>query len=58
MRKRIYVVPQIIVVVIAERHLLAGSQHEMPANDPEEEVDAGEALSRKNFYLWAEDEEE
>jgi hypothetical protein len=56
MRKRIYVVPHIIVVVIAERHLLAGSQYEVPANDPNEEVDAGEALSRKNFHLWAEDE--
>jgi hypothetical protein len=53
MRKRLYIVPQITMVRITTQHLLVESQFDISVNNPEEEVDAGEALSRKNI-LWEE----
>lgn len=44
MRKRLYIVPQITVVAITTKCLLVGSQFDMSINNPEEEVDAEEAL--------------
>ena len=44
MRKRLYIVPQNTVDTIAAQYLLAGSQFDMSVTNPEEEVDAEEAL--------------
>lgn len=58
MRKRLYMMPQTDMVEINIQRLLAGSQFDVPVNNPDDEVDAGEALSRGNHSIWDEDEEE
>jgi len=56
MRKRLYMMPQTDMVEINIQRLLAGSQFDVPVNNPDDEVDAGEALSRGNNSLWEEEE--
>lgn len=58
MRKRLYMMPQSNVAEIKIQRLLSGSQFDVPVNNPDDEVDAGEALSRGNLSIWDEDEEE
>lgn len=58
MRKRLYMMPQSNVAEIKIQRLLSGSQFDVPVNNPDDEVDAGNALSRGNHSIWDEDEEE
>ena len=51
-------IPQTNVVEIKTKGLLAGSQFDIPVSNPNDEVDAGNALSRGNHSIWDEDEEE
>lgn len=44
MEKKEYIKPRLTVIKIAAHRLMAGSQLETPVYDPDEEVDAGEAL--------------
>lgn len=44
MKKKEYIKPHFIVVKITAQRLLAGSQFDTPVNDPDDVVDAGEAL--------------
>lgn len=57
MEKKLYMVPQTNVVEIKRQRLLAESQFNIPVNNPDDEVDAGEALSRSAHPLWGEDED-
>lgn len=58
MEKKLYMMPQTNVVEIKTKVLLAGSQFDIPVSNPNDEVDAGNALSRGNHSIWDEDEEE
>jgi hypothetical protein len=46
MEKKKYVIPQSVVVEISVQRLMTVSQFDAPVNDPSEEVNAEEALSR------------
>jgi|GEM_PF-6606869 len=50
MDKKEYIKPRLIVIKIAAYRLMTGSQFDTPVNDPDEEVDAGEALSRSSVW--------
>ena len=52
MEKKPYMVPQTDVVRIKIQGILTSSQFDVPVNDPNDEVDAGEALSRSHHSLW------
>lgn len=59
MEKKSYMMPQTSVVEIEIQKLLTGSQYDVPVNDPSDEVDAGEALSRRRrSSMWDEDDED
>ena len=44
MEKKEYIKPRLTMIKIAAYRLMTGSQLETPVYDPDEEVDAGEAL--------------
>ena len=50
MDKKEYIKPRLTVIKIAAYRLITGSQFDTPVNDPDEEVDAGEALSRSSVW--------
>lgn len=58
MEKKLYMKPQTSVVEIEIQKLLTGSQYDVPVNDPDDEVDAGEALSRRRESMWDDDDED
>jgi hypothetical protein len=58
MEKKSYMMPQTSVVEIEIQELLAGSQYDVPVNDPSDEVDAGEALSRRRDSMWEDCDED
>ena len=50
MDKKEYIKPRLTVIKIAAYRLMTGSQFDTLVNDPDEEVDAGEALSRSSVW--------
>lgn len=52
MDKKEYIKPRLTVIKIAAHKLMTGSQFDTPVNNPNDEVDAGEALSRSHHSLW------
>ncbi len=53
MEKKYYIKPQAIVTKIHMEYPLATSQFDVPVNKPDDEVDAGDALSRRRHdYAW------
>ncbi len=58
MNKKEYIKPRLTVIKIAAHKLMTGSQFDTPVNNPNDEVDAGEALSRRKQSLWEEYEED
>ena len=50
MDKKEYIKPHLTMIKIAAYRLMTGSQFDTPVNDPDEEVDAGEALSRGSVW--------
>lgn len=50
MDKKEYIKPHLTMIKIAAYRLMTGSQFDTPVNDPDEEVDAGEALSRSSVW--------
>lgn len=50
MDKKEYIKPRLTVIKIAAYRLMTGSQFDTPVNDPDEEVNAGEALSRSSVW--------
>ena len=52
MNKKEYIKPRLTVIKIAAHKLMTGSQFDTPVNNPNDEVDAGEALSRSHHSLW------
>ncbi len=54
MEKKTYRTPHAIVVEIEMESPLAESQFDAPVHNPSDEVDAGDALSREDNYLWGE----
>ncbi len=52
MKKKIYTIPQVEVYKMEIQKTLAASQFQSAVNDPTDEVDAGNALSRE--YWWEE----
>ena len=49
--------PRTKVVKLEVQRLLASSQFDVPVNDPSNEIDAEEALSREDELSWDEYEE-
>ncbi len=54
MEKKEYIKLHFNVVKITAHRIMAGSQFDTPVNNPDEEVDAGEALSRDFHSFWEE----
>ena len=52
MDKKEYIKPCYKVVKFTAHRLMTGSQFDVPVNNPNDEVDAGEALSRSHHSLW------
>ena len=50
MDKKEYIKPHLTMIKIAAYRLMTGSQFDTPVNDPDEEVNAGEALSRSSVW--------
>ena len=44
MKKKEYIKPSFRVVKIATRRIMTGSQFDTPVHNPDDEVDAGDAL--------------
>jgi hypothetical protein len=57
MKRKLYIMPRTKVVKLEVQRLLASSQFDVPVNDPSNEIDAEEALSREDELSWDEYEE-
>lgn len=57
MKRELYIMPRTKVVKLEVQRLLASSQFDVPINDPSNEIDAEEALSREDELSWDEYEE-
>lgn len=55
MKKKIYTIPQVVVYRMEMQKTLATSDFHSIVNDPTDEIDAEEALSRE--ILWEEESE-
>ena len=56
MKKKIYTMPQTVVVKVEVQSPIVTSQFDVTVNDPIDEVDAGDALSRRNNSIWDDQE--
>ena len=54
MDKKEYIKPRLNTIRIVAHRLMAGSQVDVPVNNPDDEVDAEDALSREYRSIWEE----